>query len=139
MAKKKEIEPKEPTASTKPVAGPAPDAQSRPPQPEPGDLVDVHLRITEGDKERTQTFRGTVIAVRGVGANRTFTVRRVSRGFGIERIFPLSSPVIAGIDIVRKSRVRRAKLYYLRTKKGREALLKERRLAGEPRQPTVEE
>lgn len=93
--------------------------------PEPGDLVDVHIRIREGDKERIQVFRGYVIVVRGSGAGKTFTVRRVSQGIGIERIFPVQSPVIARIDIKRKSKVRRAKLYYLREKSGREAVLKE--------------
>ncbi|MCX7731949.1 MAG: 50S ribosomal protein L19 [candidate division WOR-3 bacterium] len=93
--------------------------------PEPGDLVDVHIRIREGDKERIQVFRGYVIAVRGKGAGRTFTVRRVSQGIGIERIFPVQAPVIAKIEVRRKSRVRRAKLYYLREKTGREAVLKE--------------
>jgi large subunit ribosomal protein L19 len=107
--------------------------------PAPGDLVDVHLRITEGDKERIQTFRGTVIALRGAGASRTFTVRRVSRGFGIERIFPLRSPALAGIDVVRQSKVRRAKLYYLRGKAGREAMLKERRVEAKPRHEAVEQ
>lgn len=102
-------------------------------EPAPGDLVDVHLRVVEGDKERTQTFRGTVIAVRGSGAGRSFTVRRVSRGVGIERIFPFGSPTIVGIDVRRHSKVRRAKLYYLREKAGREAALKERKVAGESR------
>ncbi|MEO0085208.1 MAG: 50S ribosomal protein L19 [candidate division WOR-3 bacterium] len=102
-------------------------------EPAPGDLVDVHVRVVEGEKERTQTFRGTVIAVRGSGAGRTFTVRRVSRGVGIERIFPFGSPAVVGIDLVRRSKVRRAKLYYLRGKAGREAALKERKVAGEPR------
>jgi large subunit ribosomal protein L19 len=95
------------------------------PVPEPGDLVDVHIRIREGDKERIQLFRGYVIAVRGSGDGKTFTVRRVSQGIGIERIFPLRAPVIARIEIKRKSRVRRAKLYYLRAKTGREAVPKE--------------
>ncbi len=106
--------------------------------PEPGDLVDVHLRITEGDKERIQIFRGTVIAVRGSGAGKTFTVRRVSRGVGIERIFPLNAPVITKIEIRRKSKVRRAKLFYLRTKTGREAVLKERKSGEESRPETME-
>lgn len=107
------------------------------PVPDPGDLVDVHLRVTEGDKERIQTFRGTVIAVRGSGAGKTVTVRRVSRGFGIERIFPLRSPVLAGIDTVRKSKVRRAKLYYLRDKAGREGVLKERKVEVRPGPETL--
>uniref|UniRef100_A0A7C4CEP5 Large ribosomal subunit protein bL19 n=1 Tax=candidate division WOR-3 bacterium TaxID=2052148 RepID=A0A7C4CEP5_UNCW3 len=112
-----------------------PEPKPTPPraEPAPGDLVDVHVRVVEGDKERTQTFRGTVIAVRGSGAGRTFTVRRVSRGVGIERIFPFGSPAIVGIDIRRQSKVRRAKLYYLRGKAGREAVLKERKVAGEHR------
>lgn len=105
--------------------------------PEPGDMVDVHLRIKEGDKERIQVFRGTVIAVRGKGAGKTFTVRRVSRGVGIERIFPVNAPVVAKIDVRRKSRVRRAKLYYLREKSGRAAALKERELGEKPRPKTV--
>lgn len=95
--------------------------------PEPGDLVDVHLRITEGDKDRIQIFRGTVIAVRGRGMSKTFTVRRVSHGVGVERIFPLNAPVLTKLEIRRKSKVRRAKLYYLRDKAGREAVLKERK------------
>lgn len=106
--------------------------------PSAGDTVDVHLRITEGDKERIQTYRGTVIAVRGSGAGRTITVRRVTRGIGIERIFPLDAPVIVGINIVRHGRARRAKLYYLRTRAGREAVLKERRLEEGPRREAME-
>jgi large subunit ribosomal protein L19 len=114
------------------------DAGTAPAAPRPGDMVEVHLKITEGDKERIQTYRGTVIAVRGSGAGRTFTVRRVTRGVGIERIFPLGAPVIAGVDVVRKSKVRRAKLYYLRGKAGREAMLRERRVEDEPRPEPVE-
>jgi len=106
--------------------------------PRPGDMVEVHLKITEGDKERIQTYRGTVIAVRGAGAGRTVTVRRVTRGVGIERIFPLDAPVVTGIDVMRSSKVRRAKLYYLRGKAGREAMLKERRVEDEPRPKPVE-
>ncbi|MEO0070645.1 MAG: 50S ribosomal protein L19 [candidate division WOR-3 bacterium] len=105
--------------------------------PAPGDLVDVHLRIAEGDKERTQIFRGTVIAIRGRGAGKTFTVRRVSQGIGIERIFPVYSPVITKINIRRKSKVRRAKLYYLRKKTGREAVLKELKSGEESGPKTV--
>ncbi|MGQ9678279.1 MAG: 50S ribosomal protein L19 [bacterium] len=105
--------------------------------PEPGDMVDVHIRIKEGEKERIQVFRGTVIAVRGKGAGKTFTVRRVSRGVGIERIFPVNAPVIAKIEVRRKSKVRRAKLYYLRGKSGREAVLKERAPGEKPRPKTV--
>ncbi len=104
--------------------------------PEPGDLVDVHIKIKEGDKERIQIFRGTVIAIRGKGASKTFTVRRVSQGIGIERIFPLQAPIIARIHIRRKSKVRRAKLYYLREKSGREAVLKERKVTTKPEDET---
>jgi large subunit ribosomal protein L19 len=100
---------------------------------EPGDLVAVGLRIREGDKERTQTFEGTVIQIRGAGENRSFTVRKVSRGYGIERIFPFRSTVISGVEVKRHSRVRRAKLYYLRDRKGRSAQLKERKVEGKPR------
>jgi large subunit ribosomal protein L19 len=96
----------------------------------PGDIVAVGLRIREGDKERTQTFEGTVLQVRGAGDNRSFTVRKVSRGYGIERIFPFGSPVITNVEVKRHSRVRRARLYYLRDRKGRSAQLKERKLEG---------
>lgn len=105
--------------------------------PEAGDMVDVHLKIKEGDKERIQIFRGTVIAVRGRGAGKTFTVRRVSRGVGIERIFPVNAPVIAQIDIRRKSKVRRAKLYYLREKSGRDAVLREQKPGEKSRPETL--
>ncbi len=94
----------------------------------PGDVVNVQIRIKEGDKERLQAFQGTVISIRGSGQNRTFTVRKVSRGFGIERIFPFNTPAIASIEIKRHSKVRRAKLYYLRKLGGREAILKERKI-----------
>lgn len=81
----------------------------------PGDTVNVHLRVIEGDKERIQQFQGVVITKRGSGMGATFTVRKVSNGVGVERIFPLHSPRLAKIDLVKKGRVRRAKLYYLRT------------------------
>jgi len=79
-----------------------------------GDTVNVHVRVVEGDKERIQQFQGVVIARRGSGLNTTFTVRKVSDGVGVERIFPLHSPRIAKIERVKEGRVRRAKLYYLR-------------------------
>ena len=104
----------------------------------PGDTVSVQVRITEGDKERVQAFQGTVIAIRGAGRNRSFTVRKVSRGYGIERIFPYNTPSILGVEVKRHARVRRAKLYYLRDKGGREAMLKERKLAGKPGPEAVE-
>jgi large subunit ribosomal protein L19 len=105
----------------------------------PGDLVTVQVRIKEGDKERLQAFQGTVISIRGAGDNRSFTVRKVSRGYGIERIFPFATPVIAGVEIKRHSKVRRARLYYLRDKTGRSAALKERKVEGKHRPGAVEE
>lgn len=80
----------------------------------PGDTVNVHVRVIEGDKERIQQFQGVVIARHGSGMSATFTVRKVSNGVGVERIFPLHSPRIAKIEMVKPGRVRRAKLYYLR-------------------------
>jgi len=80
----------------------------------PGDVVKVHVRVVEGDKERIQEFQGIVIAMRGEGLKKTFTVRKVSNGVGVERIFPLHSPIIAKLEKVRTGNVRRAKLFYLR-------------------------
>jgi len=90
-----------------------------------GDTVKVHVIIREGDKERIQIFRGDVIAKRGGGVKATFTVRKVSFGVGVERVFPLHSKMIKTIEVVRKASVRRAKLYYLRDLKGKAARLKE--------------
>jgi len=90
-----------------------------------GDTVKVHVIIREGDKERIQIFRGDVIAKRGGGIRATFTVRKVSFGVGVERVFPLHSKMIKMIEVVRKASVRRAKLYYLRDLKGKAARLKE--------------
>lgn len=84
------------------------------PEFKPGDTINVHVRVVEGDKERIQQFQGVVMARRGSGVNSTFTVRKVSDGVGVERIFPLHSPRIAKIDRVKEGSVRRAKLYYLR-------------------------
>src|SRR5919106_354671 len=92
-----------------------------------GDTVRVHVRVVEGEKERIQMFEGVVIARKGGSNRETFTVRKISYGIGIERIFPLHSPMIEKIDIIRMGRVRRAKLYYLRDKKGRAARIRERR------------
>jgi large subunit ribosomal protein L19 len=97
------------------------------PQFEPGDTVRVHVRVVEGDKQRIQVFQGVVIARRGAGVKQTFTVRKVSGGIGVERIFPLHSPSLAKIEVTRRGRVRRAKLYYLRGKSGKEARIKEKR------------
>ncbi len=105
----------------------------------PGDNVAVHVRIVEGDKERIQVFQGTVIQLRGAGPNRSFTVRKVSRGYGIERIFPYSTPALAKVEVKRHGKVRRAKLYYLRGKTGREGMLQEQRGEEQPRLGTVAE
>ena len=91
----------------------------------PGDTVRVHVKIKEGDKERVQIFQGTVIGRRGGGTNETFTVRKVSQGIGVERVFPLLSPNVAKIERIRAGRVRRAKLYYLRGLTGKSARIKE--------------
>jgi large subunit ribosomal protein L19 len=92
-----------------------------------GDNVKVHVRIREGDKERIQVFRGDVIAKKGSGMRETFTVRKISFGIGVERIFPLHSKMVKNIEVVRKGRVRRAKLYYLRKLRGKATRLKEAR------------
>ena len=92
-----------------------------------GDTVRVHLKVKEGDKERIQVFEGVVISKRGSGARATFTVRKISFGIGVERIFPFHSKIIEKIEVKRKARVRRAKLYYLRKLRGKAARLKEKR------------
>lgn len=93
----------------------------------PGDTVRVHIRVTEGGRERVQAFEGTVISRRGAGVNESFTVRRISHGIGVERVFPVHSPRVEKIDVVRRGKVRRAKLYFLRGKVGKETRIKERR------------
>ena len=98
-----------------------------PPRFEIGDIVDVHVRIVEGDKERIQVFSGTVIARQGRGTGETFTVRRIVQGEGVERIFPVHSPNIAKVVVKRHSKVRRAKLYFLRQRVGKSVRLAERR------------
>ncbi len=90
-----------------------------------GDSAAVQVKIREGERERVQTFSGTVIRVRGGGLGRTFTVRRIVQGEGVERTFPTNSPVIAGIEITRKGRVRRSRLYYLRDRVGKGTRLRE--------------
>jgi large subunit ribosomal protein L19 len=92
----------------------------------PGDTVEVSVRVIEGDKERQQKFRGDVINVRGSGMRKTFTVRKISEGVGVERTFPLHGPSVAEIKLVKHSRVRRAKLFYLRRKTGKAARLSEK-------------
>ncbi|HHT45562.1 MAG TPA: 50S ribosomal protein L19 [Fastidiosipila sp.] len=91
-----------------------------------GDYVKVHLKIKEGTRERVQIFEGTVIARKGAGMNETITVRRLSYGVGVERVLPVHSPKIVKIEIVRKGRVRRAKLFYLRDRVGKKARVREK-------------
>ena len=92
-----------------------------------GDTVRVHVRVVEGEKERIQVFQGVVIGKKGGGTRETFAVRKISGGVAVERIFPLHSPIIAKLEVVRQGRVRRAKLYYLRTLRGKAARINERR------------
>ena len=93
----------------------------------PGDTVKVHVRVVEGNRTRTQVFQGIVIAIRGAGAGESFTVRKLSFGVGVERSFPLHSPIIEKIEVVTRGDVRRAKLYYLRDRVGKAAKVKEKR------------
>ena len=93
----------------------------------PGDTVSVHVKIKEGDKERTQVFKGTVIQRKGSGVNETFTVRKISHGVGVERIFLLHSPKISKISIIKSGKVRKAKLFYLRKLKGKSARITEKK------------
>ncbi len=93
----------------------------------PGDTLRVNVRVKEGDKERLQAFEGVCIARRGSGVSETFTVRKISNGVGVERIFPVHSPMIGNVTVVRRGRVRRAKLYYLRTVSGKAARIAERK------------
>ena len=93
----------------------------------PGDSLRVHVKIREGDKERIQVFEGAVISLRRAANHSTFTVRKISFGHGVERIFPLHSPVIQKIEVIRSGRVRRAKLYYLRKLRGKAARIREAR------------
>jgi large subunit ribosomal protein L19 len=95
------------------------------PRMKSGDTVRVHVKVREGDKERIQIFEGIIIGLHRGGARASFTVRKVSFGQGVERIFPLHSPIIAKVDVVRSARVRRAKLYFLRDLKGKAARMKE--------------
>jgi large subunit ribosomal protein L19 len=94
---------------------------------DPGDTVKVNVKISEGEKERIQAFQGVVISKSKGSVNASFTVRKVSYGIGVERIFPLHSPIISDIEVITKGRVRRAKIYYLRKLRGKAARIKERR------------
>lgn len=103
-----------------------------------GDTVRVHAKVVEGDKERIQVFEGVVIARKGGRNSETFTVRKISYGVGVERIFPVHSPIVTRVDVVRQGKVRRAKLYYLRAKKGRTAKLEDREFVQADAQPAAQ-
>ena len=94
---------------------------------QPGDTVQVNVKVKEGERSRVQAYEGVVIARNGGGLNQSFTVRKISYGEGVERVFPLYSPLIDSLDVVRRGKVRRAKLYYLRDLRGKAAKIKERR------------
>jgi large subunit ribosomal protein L19 len=94
----------------------------------PGDTVRVNVRVKEGEKERIQAFEGICIARRGSGVSETFTVRKISNGVGVERIFPVHSPMLAEVNVVRRGRVRRAKLYYLRNVTGKATRIREKKM-----------
>lgn len=96
------------------------------PRFQPGDTIKVHVKVTEGARTRTQLFEGTVIKIRGGGLSETFTVRRVNYGVAVERTFPLHSPTVSKIEVTRRGKVRRARLYYLRGRIGKKARVKER-------------
>lgn len=97
------------------------------PEFSPGDTVRVNYRIREGNKERIQAFEGICIGRRGGGMSETFTVRKISSGIGVERVFPMHAPTVEGVEVIRRGRVRRAKLYYLRNLRGKAARIRERR------------
>ncbi|MCC6467956.1 MAG: 50S ribosomal protein L19 [Alphaproteobacteria bacterium] len=101
-------------------------ANSKVPEFKPGDTLRVNVKVVEGERERVQSFEGVCIARKNAGLNSAFTVRKISYGEGVERVFPLYSPRIAGIEVVRRGDVRRAKLYYLRGRTGKSARIKER-------------
>ncbi|MBZ0158996.1 50S ribosomal protein L19 [Candidatus Methylomirabilis sp.] len=105
-----------------------PSLKAQIPDFSPGDTVKVQVKVREGDKERFQVFEGVVIRMRGEGLRATFTVRKVTYGVGVERIFPIHSPMIEKIECIRRGHVRRAKLYYLRKLKGKAARILERKL-----------
>ena len=99
--------------------------KAEPPKVSVGDTVRVHLRVKEGNRERIQVFEGTVIAKKHGGIEESFTVRRISYGIGVEKVFPLHAPSVEKVEVVRKGKVRRAKLYYLRSRVGKAAKVKE--------------
>jgi large subunit ribosomal protein L19 len=101
------------------------EIKGNPPVFRVGDSVKVHVRVKEGEKDRIQVFQGMVIAMKSGGTSGTFTVRKISDGIGVERIFPLHSPIINKVEVMRRGRVRRAKLYYLRDRKGKAARIEE--------------
>jgi large subunit ribosomal protein L19 len=107
----------------------------RPDVPEfkPGDTVRIQVKVVEGEKQRLQAFQGVVISRKGSGTREMFTVRKISGGIGVERVFPLHAPVVNSIEVVRRGRVRRAKLYYLRQLRGKAARIEERRDDGPAR------
>jgi len=110
------------------------------PEFRPGDTVKVHVRVVEGNRERIQMFQGVVIRRQGGGLRETFTVRKISFGVGVERTFPVHSPSIGTLEVLQKGRVRRAKLYYLRERRGKRARIRERREAeGTPAAEASEE
>ncbi len=101
------------------------------PEFSPGDTLRVHVKVSEGQRERTQAYEGVCIARRNAGVNSSFTVRKISFGEGVERVFPLYAPIVDKVEVVRKGRVRRAKLYYLRDRRGRAARITEEAQGGE--------
>ncbi len=94
---------------------------------QPGDTVKVHYRVIEGGRERIQVFQGTVLRIKGESSRKTFTVRKISFGVGVERVFPLNSPKIAKVEVIRRGKVRRARLYYLRERVGKATKVKEKK------------
>jgi large subunit ribosomal protein L19 len=103
------------------------ELREKPPVFQVGDTVKVHVKVREGEKERIQVFEGIVIGRRGGGVNTSFTVRKISDGVGVERIFPLHSPILEKVEVLRQGRVRRAKLFYLRELRGKAARIQEKK------------
>ena len=117
----------------------APQMRTDFPQFQAGDTVNIHVKVIEGDKERVQQYQGIVMGIKGSGIGRTFRVRKISNGVGVERIFPLNSPTIAKIEKVKSGKVRRAKLYYLRALKGKSATKIKERISPEIVAPVKKE